>query len=185
MMKKRKLREERFAREYVIDLNGTRAAIAAGYSKKGADVAAVRLLGNARVKQLIADLSEKQAAELDFTANKVLNELSKLAFSNMFDYVRVQDGQPYIDFTTVTRAQAAAIQEVTSETYVDHYEGEGNDRKPVEVKRTKFKLSDKRSALELLGKHLKLFADRTEITGADGKPLQIISHVPRPERNAA
>lgn len=183
MTKKKQLREEKFAREYVIDLNGTRAAIAAGYSKKGADVAAVRLLGNARVKELVAKLTEKKFDALDFSANKVLGELCKLAFSNMLDYVKIDNGEAYVDLSTLTREQAAAIQEVTSEVYVEGYEGTGDDKKPIQVKRTKFKLADKRSSLELLGKHLKLFVDRTEITGADGKAIQVISHVPRPNRS--
>jgi phage terminase small subunit len=35
-LKKKELREQLFAREYLVDLNGTRAAIAAGYSSKTA-----------------------------------------------------------------------------------------------------------------------------------------------------
>jgi hypothetical protein len=36
--------------EYCIDLNGTRAAIAAGYSPRSASVAAARLVKNAKVR---------------------------------------------------------------------------------------------------------------------------------------
>jgi len=43
-------KQERFCREYVIDLNGTQAAIRSGYSSKGADVQACRMLGNARME---------------------------------------------------------------------------------------------------------------------------------------
>jgi phage terminase small subunit len=35
-LKKKELREQLCAREYLVDLNGTRAAIAAGYSSKTA-----------------------------------------------------------------------------------------------------------------------------------------------------
>jgi phage terminase small subunit len=42
-------RRQRFAREYLLDLNGTRAAIAAGYSAKTAAAAASRLLDFKRV----------------------------------------------------------------------------------------------------------------------------------------
>lgn len=37
--------------------------------------------------------------------------------------------------------------------------------------------SDKIKSLELLGKHLKLFTDKTELTGADGKPLETTSTI--------
>lgn len=40
-----------------------------------------------------------------------------------------------------------------------------------EIVSTKMRLTDKIRALELLGKHLKLFSDKIEITGTDGSPL--------------
>ena len=43
-------RQAAFVREYLVDLNGTQAAIRAGYSPNGADVQAIRLLGNAKPK---------------------------------------------------------------------------------------------------------------------------------------
>src|ERR1043166_5132195 len=86
------LREEIFAREYVVDLNGTRAAIAAGYSAKGADVAAARLLGNARVKQSIAEIIEQRTKKLEISADEVLTELHRLAMSNFFDYAPFSAG---------------------------------------------------------------------------------------------
>lgn len=55
---------------------------------------------------------------------------------------------------------------------------EGNEW--VESGEYKFDSSGANKSLELIGKHLKLFTDRQEITGADGGPLQIISAIPRP-----
>jgi Phage terminase, small subunit len=55
-IKKRDLREQLFAREYLIDLNGTRAAIAAGYSPKTAAQAASRMLRRVKVRALLAQL---------------------------------------------------------------------------------------------------------------------------------
>jgi phage terminase small subunit len=49
-------RRERFAREYLLDLNGTRAAIAAGFSFKTAAQAASRMLRNVKVRALLKDL---------------------------------------------------------------------------------------------------------------------------------
>ena len=156
------LRYEIFAREYVLDLNGTRAAIKAGYSEKGADVAAVRLLGNARVKMLIANLVEKRLKSLDLTADKVLGELSRIGFANMLDYVKPQpDGSAYVDLSKLTREQAAAIQEITVDEYA---EGRGDAVR--NIKRTRIKLSDKGTNLERLGRYLGMFKDRVGINGA-------------------
>lgn len=73
--KKTEARQEVFAREYVVDLNGTRAAIAAGYSEKGAHVAGIRLLRNATVQKLIAELTEERTKKLDITAEYVLGKI--------------------------------------------------------------------------------------------------------------
>ena len=51
---KPELREERFAREYVIDLNGQEAAKRAGYAPRAAHVTAARLLKKAKVQAIIA-----------------------------------------------------------------------------------------------------------------------------------
>jgi Phage terminase, small subunit len=48
--------EERFAREYLLDLDGTQAAIRAGYSAKTAAQAASRMLRNVKVRALLKQL---------------------------------------------------------------------------------------------------------------------------------
>ncbi len=162
-------RHERFCREYLTDLNGTRAAIAAGYAKKSAKEAASRLLTNVNVQALLAELMKKHADKLDLSAEKVLSELSSTGFSNMLDYIKTtEDGGAYVDLSNLTQEQAAAIQEVTVDEYV-----EGKGKHARKVKRTKLKLVDKIRSLELLGKHLKLFTERIEVSGIEGLAEQI------------
>jgi phage terminase small subunit len=173
--KKAQIRYELFAKEYVLDLNGTRAAIAAGYSEKGADVASIRMLGNARVKELIAGLVEKRVKALDLSADKVLEELARLGFSNMLDYITIQNGAAVVDFSRVTRDQGAAMHEITVDEYMD---GSGPDARP--VKRIRFKLTDKVRSLELLGRYLKLFQEGENVT--QGIKVVIINRAFRPKR---
>jgi hypothetical protein len=46
------------------------------------------------------------------------------------------------------------------------------------VKRTRIKLAEKKGSLELLGKYLRLFADRQEIAGDQNSPIRVeIIHV--------
>ena len=157
-------RHERFCREYLTDLNGTRAAIAAGYAKKGAKVRASELLTNRNVQALLARLTKQHADKLDLSTEKVLFELSSLGFSNMLDYIKLtQEGGAYVDLSNLTQEQAAAIHEVTVDEYV-----EGKGKHARKVKRTKLKLVDKIRSLELLGKHLKLFTERIEVSGTAG-----------------
>ncbi len=163
-MARRNSRHELFAREYVKDLNGKRAAIAVGYSAKTADRAASRLLSNVEVRALLAKLTKKHADKLDLSAEKVLSELSSIGFSNMLDYIKTtEEGSAYVDLSSLTQEQAAAIQEVTVDEYV-----EGKGKHARKVKRTRLKLVDKIRSLELLGKHLKLFTERIEVGGIEG-----------------
>lgn len=124
-------------------------------------VNACKALADARVKLRVAALREGAAKRNDVTVDKIIRELALLGFSNMLDFIGTQDdGSAFVDLSKLTRDQAAAISEVTSEVYMD---GAGEDAKP--VKRTKFKLTDKRAALVDLGKHLGMFIERKEIGG--------------------
>ena len=163
-MARKNSRHEIFAREYVKDLNGTRAAIAAGYAKTTARATASRLLTNSNIQGLVASLTKKHADKLDLSAEKVLSELSSMGFSNMLDYIKTtEEGSAYVDLSNLTREQAAAIPEITVDEYV-----EGKGKHARKVKRTKLKLVDKIRSLELLGKHLKLFTERIEVGGIEG-----------------
>ena len=64
-----------FVQEYLKDLNGTQAAIRAGYSKKTANEQAARLLANASVQAAVTKGREKLAAKAEVTAERVLNGL--------------------------------------------------------------------------------------------------------------
>ena len=81
--------EEIFVREYMVDWNGTRAAIRAGYSPKSASQAAWSLLRKPRVMDAIATLGSARARRLGIDADEVMrlwveiitldaNELSQL-----------------------------------------------------------------------------------------------------------
>ena len=168
-MARRIPRHEIFARAYVKELNGTRAAIAAGYAKKSARITASRLLTNANISALIASLAKKHADKLDLDAEKVLTELSRMGFSNILDYVQItKEGDAVIDLSSLTQEQAAAIHEITVDEYM---KGKGKDAR--KIKRTKFKLADKIRALELLGKYLKLFTEKMALSGPDDGPPKL------------
>lgn len=72
-------RQAAFVVEYLIDLNATQAAIRAGYSANGADVQAVRLLADARVRAAVDAGKASRAADLKVTAADVVRILLKEA----------------------------------------------------------------------------------------------------------
>ncbi len=165
-MKKLTNKQQTFVMEYLIDLNATKAAERAGYSKKTATVQGARLLTNVKVAAEISALQSRRFQKLSITVERVLDELALLGFANMLDYITVgANGEAKVDLSKLTRDQAAAIGEISVEEFTERT-GEYEDGKPTfeNVKRTRFKLTDKRAALVDLGKHLKLFTDRVERT---------------------
>ena len=70
-------RRTRFVAEYLIDHNGTRAAVAAGYSARSAKQLASQLLRDVRVKALVAEEEKKLLARLDLTAQNVLEVIRR------------------------------------------------------------------------------------------------------------
>ena len=130
-------------------------------SKAASATAWSRLLRNAEFCARIAELQEKAGEKAAVTDAQVIAELVKIGFANMADYMRAGDnGDPFLDFSKLTRDQAAALAEVTVEDFLD---GRGEDSR--QVRRVKFKLCDKRAALVDIGRHLGMWKDKVEHSG--------------------
>jgi phage terminase small subunit len=127
-------------------------------SQRAAETAFGRLMKDKAFAARINDLLSEAAQGAVATARQVLEELTKIALANMLDYMKVgPKGDPVLDLSTLTRDRGAVVHEVTVDTYV---EGRGDEAR--EVKRVRFKLCDKLGALRDLGRHHKLFTDKTE-----------------------
>lgn len=149
-----------FIAEYLVDRNAAGAARRAGYSERTARKIGQENLTKPDIRAAIEQETAERLDQLGVRADAVLSELARMGFSNMRDYMNVTaDGDAYLDLSELTREQAAAIQEVTVDDYT---EGRGEDAR--EVKRLKVKLADKKGPLELLGKHLKLFTEKHEMS---------------------
>ncbi len=79
-MKEKELtrKEERFCREYIIDYNGTAAAVRSGYSEKNAAAQACKLLKKAEVLDFIRLLQKEQCERLCISADWVLLKLTEI-----------------------------------------------------------------------------------------------------------
>ncbi|MEQ9639927.1 MAG: terminase small subunit [Alphaproteobacteria bacterium] len=164
-------RRQVFIHEYLIDLNGSQAAIRAGYSAKCARQQAERLLRDPEVKLALDEAMQQRAEKIGINSEHVLRELMRLGFANMQDYMRPgPDGDPYLDFSAITRDQAAALVEVTVEDFKDKRTADGRD-----VRRIKFKLADKLGALNKIGEHIGMFPKKHEFTGKGGGPIETVA----------
>lgn len=118
---------------------------------------AAKLAGQDHIRERINELLAEKAIECGVSIERVIRELVKIGFSNMLDYIKIdEEGQPCLDFTELERDKAAAIGEITTDVITSPRDGSV-------TRRTKFKLLDKKGALVDLGKHLGMFVDRKDI----------------------
>jgi phage terminase small subunit len=145
--------ERLFLAEYCVDRDERRAAQAAGlHASKGRS-----WLKRYWIAQALDLMTRDRRERLHVTADRVVEEYAKLGFANMGDYLdAVSRGDHY--FESLDRDQRAALSEVVVEQYTD---GRGDDAR--DVKRVKFKVHDKKAALDSLGRHLGMFVDRVEV----------------------
>lgn len=155
-------KQDRFCQEYMIDFNGTQAAIRAGYSKKTANEQAAQLLAKLSIKTRVKELQDELAKKTSLTAQMVIDELRKVGFANIKDYL--DDSNDVKSLLSIDEQKAAAVSsiKITEQQY-----GETTTRS------TSFKLHDKISALEKLGRHLGIFEADNAQTGLGGAIIRI------------
>ena len=152
-------RQKRFCQEYIIDYNATQAAIRAGYSAKTAEATASRLLRNVNLKPYIDHLKTKQQKRTEITADRVLEELAKMAFYNSQDFT--DDEGRLLSIHEMPRELTACITSIKQRTILS-----GEDRP--DILETEYKVADKIKSVELLGKYLKMFSDRVIYEAPEG-----------------
>lgn len=159
-------KQEAFCREYLIDLNGTQAAIRAGYSKRTAKVQAARLLSNANLSEYMKTLMDKRAERTQVDADWVLKRLLQDATADVAELydenghlLLVKDWPPHWRTGLVAGIETALERD-----------GVDEDGKPQFVTVRKLRLSDRTKLLELLGKHVDIgaFKDKIEHSGKIG-----------------
>jgi phage terminase small subunit len=72
-------KQERFCREYVIDLNATQAAIRAGYSKRTAGEVGYENLRKPQIARRIAEVVNEANKKAEMSAEEVLSHLADIA----------------------------------------------------------------------------------------------------------
>lgn len=143
-------KQRRFVEEYLIDLNGTQAAIRAGYSAKTADVQACRLLRNAKIQQVISERMAERSKRTGVNQDRVVLELARVAFVKMTDIV---DSEGCVK-DSATDDDLACIESVKFKS------SESDTGSSVE---REVKIGSKLKALELLGKHLGMWNDKLDV----------------------
>lgn len=145
--------EKRFCDEFLVDYNGTRAAIRAGYSKKSACSQASRLLTKAKVQQYLTQKKQKVADKLEITMERTLNEIGRIAFQ---DPRRLFNADGTFKSIHELDDDTAAV---LSGTEIEESFTEKNKVKLSTGRNIKLKFWPKDKALEMLAKHFKIYSD--------------------------
>jgi phage terminase small subunit len=80
-----KPKQVRFAEEYIIDYNGSQAAIRTGYSKNSAKEQASFLLTKPNIQRYIADLQEEVRQRNNITVDELVGMMSKMMRLDLAD----------------------------------------------------------------------------------------------------
>jgi phage terminase small subunit len=148
-----------FVAEYLVDLNAKQAAIRAGYSFKTAYSIGHENLKKPEVAAAIQQALDKRAERTRVTADKVVKELARLAFTDMRSFVRWgPHGFEFVDSDDLPKDETAAV------TKVKLSPTQFGDRMEIE-------LGHKDSALRMLAEHVGLFDSK----GGSDDPLEDVA----------
>jgi len=149
-------KQAKFCTEYLIDLNGSAAAVRAGYAPKNARITAAKLLTNANIQAYLQQLKQQQQTRTQITSDWVIQQLVQIATASGADYVTIDRNGTvrYTPTEKLTAAQKAAIAGI----------------KPT-MAGAEIKTYDRLKALELIGRHLGTFDRQAENSGPDIEDL--------------
>jgi len=149
-------RKRCFIAEYLVDFNGTQAAIRAGYSPKTATEQASRLLSNVNIRQEVQNQVEEKLNALGVNAFLVLQELAYVGFSDCRQIFK-EDGT----LKNLKELDEKAARAIASIEVFEEYAGRGDERRLIGFTK-KMKFWPKVPALELLGKKFGIFIEKME-----------------------
>ena len=134
-------KKERFYQEYPVDFNATKAAIRAGFSKRTAYSQGQRLLKDVEIQAEISRIVKKLAESAEINAEWVLKNLKEIA-------ERCMQKVPVMKFDRESKSMKQVI---------DEESGEGL---------WQFDSSGANRSLELIGRRLGMFKDKSEHSGS-------------------
>jgi hypothetical protein len=135
-------KQQVFCNEYLVDMNATRAALRAGYSASTALNG--QLMQMRKIKLYLQQHMAAATAKAEFTHERVLRELGKIAFGSMTDYFDEQGSlKPMQEITADAKA---ALWSVTV--------SEGGEGAKPGKGLVKLRMYNKLAALDKIAKHI-------------------------------
>lgn len=155
-------KQQRFVDEYLVDLNGTQAAIRAGYSAKTARSKAAQLLAKVNIEQAIQARMGERSEKVGVNAEYVLTRLHQI---DQLDVADILDDAGNV--LPVKQWPKPWRQSISGADLLELQTG------GVMTAVRKIKWPDKTKVLELIGKHTKVKAFDSETDQGNDRPIHI------------
>ncbi len=162
-------KQAEFVEQYIIDLNGTQAAIRAGYSPRTANEQAARLLTKVSVRSALTEAMKARENRTHITQDRVLQELARIAFFDLRKLYREDGSMKGMHELDDDAAAVLAGVDVVETMKASVEDGE-IIHTPEFTK--KAKVFDKGTALTLAMRHLGMLKDKTELSGPNDGPIK-------------
>lgn len=163
--------QQLFCREYIVDFNGTQAAIRAGYSPKTAAATASRLLNNVNTQAFLNTLRSEREKRTNITADRVVEQLAKIAFMDVKSIIDWGQEERVVDHKITRDKEGNETKEPIKEffDFVRLLPKDQVDGTLIQnVKMTKYgmaiEMPDRMRAFEMLAKHLGVYDERQQTT---------------------
>lgn len=144
-------KQRAFCRHYILNWNGTQAAIKAGYSENTAGAIASENLQKPEIQDYIKDIQLDLEKVAGISRLRIIQEAEKIAFSSIASLHNTWIALK--DFEGLSEEQKASIASIETQKRVE-IKYIGDTEVPWEVDYVKIKLHDKIRGMELINKIL-------------------------------
>jgi phage terminase small subunit len=145
------LNKQIFMRQFLVDLNASAAARRCGYSATSCRVTACTMFQDPALRKIRAEYTKMVLEQHDVSVSRTLDELHKLAFTNIDDIVTWTGNNITIsnleDIPPEMRAAVKRVSRVTTP----------------QGTRLEVEMHDKLKALEMIGKYHAMFTDKMKV----------------------
>lgn len=170
-------KQKLFCHEYIKDLNAAQAAIRAGYSEKTARQIGSKLLTNIDIASFVQSLADQRVERVKVDTDTILKELLKMATVDITQAFTNEGWlKPLEEIPDDVRRAISGLE------VAEMFAGEDDQKSIIGVNK-KIKFYDKIKSLELLGKHLKIFTDKVEVSVTDNLADRLTKAIERASKN--
>ena len=165
--KKMTMKQKNFCHEYVVDWNASRAARAAGYSKKACRQIGDQNLSKHYIKQYINFIKNDFEFLCGISKTKQIQELNKIAYSSIAHlhntWVELKE------FEALTGDQKASIESIDTKTETRQI----TDSENIEINWIKIKLHSKQAAIAEINKMMGYHEPEKLDLSSGGKEIKL------------